>query len=61
MSEKQLTKPGVFIIESLSFDDEQFKRFEGQLIANILDLNLIPSKYYYMLGLTYMATVNFNF
>jgi len=48
MSEKQLTKPGVFIIESLSFDDEQFKRFEGQLIANILDLNLIPSKYYYI-------------
>jgi hypothetical protein len=48
MSEKQLTKPGVFIIESLSFADEQHKRFEGQLIANILDLNLIPSKYYYI-------------
>jgi hypothetical protein len=48
MSEKQLTKPGVFIIESLTFDDEQHKRFEGQLIANILDLNLIPSKYYYI-------------
>jgi len=48
MSEKQLTKPGVFIIESLSFTDEQHKRFEGQLIANILDLNLIPSKYYYI-------------
>lgn len=48
MSEKQLTKPGVFIIESLDFTDEQHKRFEGQLIANILKLNLIPSKYYYI-------------
>ena len=34
-----MTKPNVFIIESLDFDDEENNRFEGKVLSNILKLN----------------------
>jgi len=43
-----MTKPNVFIIESLGFDDEKKDRFEGKVLSNILTLNGIESEYYYM-------------
>jgi hypothetical protein len=48
MSENELTKPGVFIIESLTIQNEEDERYEGQLIAQILSLNQIDSQYYYI-------------
>lgn len=42
------TKPDVFIIESLNFNDEENERFEGRIISNILHLNSKRSKYYYI-------------
>ena len=48
MSANETTKPAVFIIESLTFENEQHQLFEGRIIANILDLNKVPSKYYYI-------------
>jgi len=48
MSENELTKPGVFIIESLTIQNEQDERYEGQLISDILSLNQIASQYYYI-------------
>lgn len=42
------TKPEVFIIESLNFADEQAKRFEGQIISQILALSDKRCEYYYV-------------
>lgn len=44
---KEGTKPAVFIIESLNFDDEKNNRFEGQILSHFLRLNNISSEYYY--------------
>lgn len=41
------TKPEVFIIESLRFDDERQDRFEGQIIKKILALSGKNCEYYY--------------
>jgi hypothetical protein len=41
------TIPDVFIFESLDQDDEQSKRFEGQLLSDILRLSGLNPKYYY--------------
>lgn len=43
-----MTKPNVFIIESLKFDDEKKDLFEGKVLSNILKLNGIESEYYYI-------------
>jgi len=40
--------PGVFIIESLKLQDEEKQLYEGKIISNILDLNQIKNKYYYI-------------
>jgi hypothetical protein len=48
MSDSETTKPKVFIIESLDFKDEEKKLFEGHIIANILQLSKIETKYYYV-------------
>ncbi len=42
------TKPEVFIIESLRFDDERADRFEGQIIKRILALSDKNCEYYYI-------------
>lgn len=42
------TKPQVFIIESLTFDDEKNNRYEGKIISDILHLNNKSSEYYYI-------------
>lgn len=42
------TKPNVFIVESLRFDDEEQKLFEGRLISEILRLNNKDRIYYYI-------------
>ena len=39
-------EPNVFIIESLSFDDEAADRLEGKFISHILKLNEKKSSYY---------------
>ena len=41
------TIPDVFIFESLDQDDEQSKRYEGQLLSDILRLSGLNPKYYY--------------
>jgi len=43
----QHTKPEVFILESLSKGDERAKRFEGQVLADMLRLSGKNPKYYY--------------
>jgi hypothetical protein len=43
-----ITKPEVFIIESLGFDDEREDRFEGQIIKKILALSGKSCDYYYI-------------
>jgi len=45
---KEATIPGVFIIESLKFEDEEEQLFEGQILSNILHLNDVKSQYYYI-------------
>ncbi|MEH6988357.1 hypothetical protein [Cytobacillus firmus] len=40
--------PGVFIIESLDFKDEEKKLFEGKFIKNILEMLDIDVKYFYI-------------
>jgi hypothetical protein len=42
------TKPSVFIIESLRFQDEDSHYYEGQIISNILNFGDIEHKYYYI-------------
>lgn len=46
MSER--TKPEVFIIESLRFDDERLNRSEGDIISRILALSGKECQYYYI-------------
>jgi hypothetical protein len=41
-------EPNVFIIESLSFDDEAADRLEGKFISHILKPNEKKSSYYYI-------------
>ena len=48
MTEFEKTKPYVFIIESLEFEDEENKHFEGEIISQILNLSGIAHKYYYV-------------
>ncbi|MDB5003901.1 MAG: hypothetical protein JWQ34_2126 [Mucilaginibacter sp.] len=45
---KETTIPGVFIIESLTFEDEKDQLFEGEILSNILHLNGVESQYYYI-------------
>jgi hypothetical protein len=45
---KITTKPDVFIIESLDFDDEKEERFEGRIISQILALSGKSCKYFYI-------------
>lgn len=42
------TKPEVFVIESLDFDDEAKDRFEGKMITHILNLHEKSSQYFYI-------------
>lgn len=43
-----MTKPEVFIIESLTFDNEKENLFEGKIISDILHLSGKSSIYYYI-------------
>ena len=43
-----MTKANVFIIESLSFDDEENNRLEGKFLSQILHLGNKESIYYYI-------------
>src|SRR5262245_57224917 len=43
-----MTKPNVFIIESLHFKDEEHKLQEGELLSKILHLSGKDSIYYYI-------------
>ncbi len=42
------TKPELFIVESLTFDDEENKRFEGKTLSEILQLSGKSPRYYYV-------------
>jgi hypothetical protein len=42
------TYPQVFIVESLTFDDERAERFEGRILANMLRLGGKEPLYYYV-------------
>jgi hypothetical protein len=48
MTTETTTKPSVFIIESLRFQDEDANYFEGQVISNILNFADVEHKYYYI-------------
>jgi hypothetical protein len=41
------TRPGVFIIESLDFEDEQQNRFEGRILRDMLRLSENEVEYWY--------------
>ncbi|WP_416865246.1 MAG: hypothetical protein ACMVP2_22810 [Imperialibacter sp.] len=41
-------KYGVFIVESLTLDDEKNGLLDGQILRDILDLCQIPNEYYYI-------------
>lgn len=43
-----MTKPSVFIIESLNFEDEKKERFEGKFLSHILKLGGIETQYFYI-------------
>ncbi len=43
-----MTEPSVFIIESLTFEDEQKERFEGKFLSHILKLGGIKTQYFYI-------------
>ena len=43
-----MSKSSVFIIESLTFEDENKERFEGKFLSHILKLSGIETKYYYI-------------
>jgi len=43
-----MTTANVFIIESLNFDDERNRRFEGRFLSQILRLGEKASAYYYV-------------
>jgi hypothetical protein len=44
----ELLKPSVFIVESLSFEDEAAERLEGRILQNILKLSKKESAYVYI-------------
>jgi hypothetical protein len=44
----KVTKPEAFIIESLTFEDENLQRFEGSFLSQILHLAGKEPKYYYI-------------
>jgi|WetSurMetagenome_2_1015567.scaffolds.fasta_scaffold437291_2 hypothetical protein len=48
MTTTEKTEPKVFIIESLTFENEDMNLFEGHIISNILQLSNIESKYFYI-------------
>ncbi len=48
MGNNEITQPKVFIIESLTFKNEEENLFEGYIISRILKLSDIESKYYYI-------------
>lgn len=48
MSQKDKTIPNVFIVESMSFEDEKYGDFEGDIIAKILRLSGIGHRYEYV-------------
>ena len=48
MTEFEKTKPYVFIIESLEFEDEEKGYYEGEIISKILNLSQIEHRYYYI-------------
>ena len=41
------SKPEVFILESLTFEDEKAQRFEGRILADVLHLSGKKPIYYY--------------
>jgi len=41
-------KYGVFIIESLTLENEKMGEFDGQILKDVLDLCKIPNDYYYI-------------
>jgi hypothetical protein len=43
-----MSEAEVFIVESLDFDDERNRRFEGRIISDILALSGKQCKYYYI-------------
>jgi hypothetical protein len=43
----QITTPDVFILESLSFEDEEKERYEGRVLASILKMCGKSPRYYY--------------
>ncbi len=43
-----MPKKGVFIIESVTFEEEEENQLEGEFISQILHLSNIPSKYYFI-------------
>jgi hypothetical protein len=45
---EEKTRPGVFIIESLGFKDEKKKRFEGQILRDMLTLSGKEVQYWYV-------------
>jgi hypothetical protein len=45
---EEKTRPGVFIIESLGFRDERKKRFEGQILRDMLTLSGKEVQYWYV-------------
>lgn len=45
---EEKTRPGVFIIESLGFRDERKKRFEGQILRDMLTLSGKEAEYWYV-------------
>jgi hypothetical protein len=45
---EEKTRPGVFIIESLDFEDEKNKRFEGQILRDMLILSRKEVEYWYV-------------
>jgi hypothetical protein len=45
---EEKTRPGVFIIESLKFDDERKSRFEGRILRDMLTLSGKEAEYWYV-------------
>lgn len=48
MSSRDSTEPKVFIIESLTLQDESENHFEGEIIHKILNLSNVKSRYEYI-------------
>lgn len=46
--ENEITKPNVFIIESLDFEDEKDGLYEGEIISKILNFSGIIHQYFYI-------------